>query len=84
MITFRASEFRITAATHRGESFGMPGTAVSKSMAPRCSRSENGLIAKDSRLYDFTEMLMQVGVLRAKTRDAYFRGTRVSTLSALA
>lgn len=54
--------------THRGEIFGMAGTGRRFEVRGAFVFTfENGRIAKDSRLYDFTGMLMQLGVLRAKT-----------------
>jgi steroid delta-isomerase-like uncharacterized protein len=54
--------------THRGEIFGMPGTGRRFELRGAFVLTiENGRITRDSRLYDFTGMLMQLGVLRAKT-----------------
>lgn len=54
--------------THRGEIFGMPGTGRRYEIKGAFVFSfENGRIARESRLYDFTGLLMQLGVLRAKT-----------------
>jgi steroid delta-isomerase-like uncharacterized protein len=53
--------------THRGEIFGMPGTGRRvENTAAHFLRFENGLIAADRRLYDFTGFLVQLGVLKAK------------------
>ena len=54
--------------THRGEIFGVPGTGRRFEVRGAFVLTfENGRITRDSRLYDFTGMLMQLGVLRAKT-----------------
>jgi steroid delta-isomerase-like uncharacterized protein len=54
--------------THRGEIFGVPGTGRRFEVRGAFVLTiENGQITRDSRLYDFTGMLMQLGVLRAKT-----------------
>ena len=54
-------------ATHVNEFFGLPGTNrhVDFRIAWLCT-IENGLIARDHRVYDFTGVLLQVGLLRAK------------------
>lgn len=53
-------------ATHVGEFFGLPGTNkhIQVPMA-RFVTTESGLIAHERRIYDFTGLLVQVGVLRA-------------------
>lgn len=53
--------------THRGFMFGFPGTG--RRLAIRSTiaiRFENGLIAHELRVYDFTGLLVQLGVLKAK------------------
>jgi predicted ester cyclase len=53
--------------THQGEFFGM--TATGRRIELACVfiyRLENGLIAHERRVLDFTGLLVQVGVLRAK------------------
>jgi uncharacterized protein (TIGR02246 family) len=63
----RVAVFTAFSATHVGDIFGLPGThrrihfTVSHLLA-----FENDLIAHERRIYDFTGMLLQVGVLRAK------------------
>lgn len=54
-------------STHAGEIFGMPptGKRIEQTIAYILTL-EDGRIAKDVRIYDFTSMLMQLGVLRAK------------------
>ncbi|MBI3493218.1 MAG: hypothetical protein HY047_15780 [Acidobacteria bacterium] len=55
-------------ATHVNDFFGLPGT--NKRIEIRHSRlfqiDEAGLIAHERRIYDFTGLLVKVGVLRAK------------------
>ena len=54
-------------ATHMNEFFGLPGT--NRHIEFRIAwllTVENGLIARDHRVYDFTGILLQVGLLRAK------------------
>ena len=54
--------------THRGEIFGVPGTGRRFEVhGVFVFTFENDRISRDSRLYDFTGMLMQLGVLRART-----------------
>ena len=54
-------------STHIGEIFGMPpsGKRIEQTIAYILTL-QDGRIAKDVRIYDFTSMLMQLGVLRAK------------------
>lgn len=54
-------------ATHVNEFFGLPGTGrhVDFRMG-RLVRMDGDLIAHETRIYDFTGVLVQVGVLRAK------------------
>ena len=60
--------FFTTAATHVNEFFGMPGTNrhVEVSNAFLLETNSDGLIVKERRIYDFTGLLLQVGILRAK------------------
>ena len=61
-----AMVFNVT-ATHAGEFMGLPGTGRKAQIhGARIMRFENGLIKEELRLYDFTLLLMQVGVLRGK------------------
>jgi steroid delta-isomerase-like uncharacterized protein len=54
-------------ATHVNEFFGLPGTGRHiEFRLCRLLRMEGELIAHDARIYDFTGLLVQVGVLRAK------------------
>lgn len=58
--------FKVT-ATHAGEFMGLPGTGRKAQIhGARIMRVDNGLITQELRLYDFTLLLMQVGVLRGK------------------
>jgi predicted ester cyclase len=54
-------------ATHVNEFFGLPGTGRHiEFRLSRLLRMEGDLIAHETRIYDFTGLLVQVGVLRAK------------------
>ena len=54
-------------ATHINEFFGLPGTnRRAEFQGARYLTFEDGLIAREQRIYDFTGFLVQVGVLRAK------------------
>jgi steroid delta-isomerase-like uncharacterized protein len=52
---------------HTGDIFGMPGSGkrIERTIAYFFT-FRGGLIASERRLYDFTSMLMQLGVLKAK------------------
>ena len=52
---------------HAGNIFGMPGSGkhIERTIAYFFT-FRDGLIAKERRVYDFTSMLMQLGVLKAK------------------
>jgi predicted ester cyclase len=53
--------------THAGEFFGMPATG--RHIEVSCAlvfRLENGVIVHERRILDFTGLLIQIGVLRAK------------------
>ena len=53
--------------THVGEFMGLPGTGRKAQIhGARIMRLENNLIKEELRVYDFTLLLMQVGVLRGK------------------
>jgi predicted ester cyclase len=63
----RVAIFHKIKATHMGEFYGLPPT--NKHIQVPMSRlvtAEDGLIAHERRIYDFTGLLVQVGVLRAK------------------
>ncbi len=54
-------------STHVGEVFGMPasGKRIERTVAFILTLA-NGKIAREVRIYDFTSMLVQLGVLRVK------------------
>jgi steroid delta-isomerase-like uncharacterized protein len=54
-------------SVHTGNIFGMPGSGkqIERNMAYLFT-FRGGLVAKERRIYDFTSMLMQLGVLKAK------------------
>jgi steroid delta-isomerase-like uncharacterized protein len=54
-------------AIHAGEIFGMPGSGKRiERTAAYILTFRDGLIVNERRVYDFTNMLMQLGVLKAK------------------
>ena len=63
----RAVQILRMAATHSGDFFGLAPTGrhVETLMASVLTFAD-GLIAEERRIYDFTGVLVQVGVLRAK------------------
>jgi|SoiMetStandDraft_2_1073263.scaffolds.fasta_scaffold217890_1 steroid delta-isomerase-like uncharacterized protein len=63
----RAALLGRVVGTHSGEFFGMPATGrhIEVSFA-FVYRFENGQIAHERRILDFTGLLIQIGVLRAK------------------
>ena len=64
----RGATFTTVNATHKNDFFGMPGT--NRRIEFRNARlvlwDEQGLIVHERRIYDFTGLLVQLGVLRAK------------------
>ena len=54
-------------ATHEADFFGIPGThrRIDAHVAWHLTFAD-GLIARERRIYDFTGLLLQIGVLRAK------------------
>jgi steroid delta-isomerase-like uncharacterized protein len=54
-------------STHIGDVFGMPpsGKKIERTIAYILTLKD-GLIVKETRIYDFTSMLMQLGVLKVK------------------
>jgi steroid delta-isomerase-like uncharacterized protein len=60
--------FSTVNATHQNDFFGLPGT--NRHIEFRMSRlmrlNDDGLIEFERRIYDFTGLLVQLGVLRAK------------------
>jgi len=63
----RAVEIRTVHARHIGEAFGVPAShkQISFTMVFLFDLRE-GLVAQERRLYDFTSVLVQLGVLRAR------------------
>ena len=63
----RAVEVRTVHARHIGEAFGVPAShkQISFTMVFLFDLRD-GLIAQERRLYDFTSVLVQLGVLRAR------------------
>ena len=63
----RAAVVWTAQAKHVGEVFGMPasGKRIERTTAFIFTFG-NGLITRETRLYDFTSMLIQLGALRAK------------------
>ena len=64
----RVAMFTTVNATHANEFFGMPGTNrhIEIRNAWLIEIDADGLIAHERRIYDFTGLLLQVGILRAK------------------
>ena len=63
----RAMVLTTSQATHAGELFGYAGTGRRFVLhSALIVEFSNGLISSETRLYDFTGMLMQLGVLMAK------------------
>ena len=61
-----AQSFTVT-ATHVGEFMGLPGTNRRfQIQGVRLFEMGNGLIQHEKRMYDFTGLLIQIGVLRGK------------------
>ena len=60
--------FTTVNATHVNEFFGLPGTGrrIEFRMARLSRLNDEGLIVHERRIYDFTGLLVQIGVLRAK------------------
>jgi steroid delta-isomerase-like uncharacterized protein len=59
--------FITTTATHANDFFGIPGTGRRIDFrSGHLMRIENGSVAHVRRIYDFTGILLQLGVLRAK------------------
>jgi steroid delta-isomerase-like uncharacterized protein len=64
----RVALFTTVNATHVNEFFGMPGTnrRIEFRNARLMEMDDQGLIVHERRIYDFTGLLVQIGVLRAK------------------
>ena len=61
-----AQTFTVT-ATHQGEFMGLPGTGKRFTIqGVRVLTMRDGLIAHEKRYYDFTGLLIQIGVLKGK------------------
>ena len=59
--------FTTTTATHANDFFGLPGTGRRIDFrSGHLMRVENGSVTHVRRIYDFTGILLQLGVLRAK------------------
>ncbi len=63
-----AATFSKVNATHVNEFFGLPGTGrrIEFRNARLLTLDGDGLIVHERRVYDFTGLLVQIGVLRAK------------------
>ena len=61
------ANFSTVRATHTHDLFGYPGTHKRiEIQAAVLMTVENGLITHERRIYDFTGLLVQIGVLKAK------------------
>jgi steroid delta-isomerase-like uncharacterized protein len=61
----------INTATHAGELLGLPPTRKKiEFRSVRLVTVDDGLIVKERRIYDFTGLLVQLGVLRARPAKA--------------
>ena len=60
--------FSTVNATHQNDFFGLPGTnrRIDFRMARLMTMNDDGLIHHEERIYDFTGLLVQIGLLRAK------------------
>jgi steroid delta-isomerase-like uncharacterized protein len=60
--------FTTVNATHMDDFFGLPGTnrRIEFKHARLVTMNDEGLIVHERRIYDFTGVLVQLGVLRAK------------------
>lgn len=63
----RVAQPSTVTATHRGEFMGLAGTGKAFTIqGVRLFTMRDGLIAHERRYYDFTGLLMQLGVLKGK------------------
>jgi steroid delta-isomerase-like uncharacterized protein len=63
----RVAQLFAVHATHVGEFMGLPGTNRRFEIhGVRLCTMGDGLITEERRLYDFTSLLIQVGILRSK------------------
>ena len=62
------SEATVNTATHEGELFGLAAThkRIEFRTVQMVTVDEGGLITNERRIYDFTGLLVQLGVLRAR------------------
>ena len=60
--------FTTFTATHVNEFFGLPGTGrrIEMKVSRHLKVNDDGLFVYERRIYDFTGVLVQIGVLRAK------------------
>ena len=60
--------FNTVNATHMNDFFGLPGTnrQIEFRVARLMRMNDDGLIEHERRIYDFTGLLLQLGVLRAR------------------
>jgi steroid delta-isomerase-like uncharacterized protein len=68
-----AAMFTTVNATHVNEFFGLPGTGrhIEFRNARLLRMNDEGFIVHERRIYDFTGLLVQLGVLRAKPAKPY-------------
>ncbi|HEY3129779.1 MAG TPA: ester cyclase [Acidobacteriota bacterium] len=65
----RAAVFWTAMGTHSGPFFGLAATGKRYQIhGVFLDTLKDGLIARERRMYDFTALLLQIGVLRAKPR----------------
>ncbi len=64
----RVAIFTTVNATHVNEFFGMPGTNrhIEFRIARLLEMNDEGLMMLERRIYDFTGLLVQIGILRAR------------------
>lgn len=63
----RVAQLFHSRATHRGDFMGLPGTGKRfEIQGVHLFEMRDGLIAVDRRVYDFTGLLIQLGVLRGR------------------
>jgi predicted ester cyclase len=63
----RVAQHFVATATHVGEFMGLPGTnRHGRIEGVRLTTMGNNCIVSELRLYDFTSLLIQIGILRSK------------------
>jgi predicted ester cyclase len=63
----RVAQHFVATATHVGEFMGLPGTnRHGRIEGVRLTTMGDGLVVDELRLYDFTSLLIQIGILRSK------------------